>query len=65
MSVARRGAVTKELDSPLVAAALEVDGIASLVPLGRNLVAIGHETGRADGVVREEGSPPYPLGVER
>ncbi len=63
MSVARRGAATKALENPLVAAALEVDGIASLVPLGRNLVAIGHETGRADGVVREGGLPPYPVAV--
>jgi len=63
MSAARRGAATKELESSLVAAALEVDGVASLVPLGRHLVAIGHETGRADGVVREAGQPPYPIAV--
>lgn len=63
VSVARRGAAALPLETSLVATALEPGGIATLAPLGRHLVAIGSETGRADGVVREEGIVPYPIAV--
>jgi hypothetical protein len=63
VAVGRRGAVEIPLDAPVVAWSVPDDAVASVVALGGHLVAFGHATGRADGIVREEGLVPEPVSV--
>jgi hypothetical protein len=61
--VGPRGATAVPVEAPIVALSMPATDVARVEVMGAHLVAFGHSTGRADGIVRVEGLVPEALAV--